>query len=273
MEMRLSADSITDERLSAILSGTRTVAIVGASRKPERPSHAVMRYLLEVGYHVIPINPGHAGGEILGQPVFASLAEVPEPIDLVDIFRRPEALGAVVDAALALQPKPKIIWMQLGLVDEAAAARAEAAGVAVVMDRCTHIEHARLIASRPLAGRQAGAAFTGRGLVILGVRWEGFMETYEFVKFLHVVSAILWIGGGFVLVFLGMVADRQSDREGYLRIVRHVVYLSPRFFIPSSVWRCWCLASFPRGSVGASRFFGSTSGSSAGFPPSSPATS
>ncbi len=135
-----------DDWLGAILAETRTIALVGASRKPERPSHAVMHYLLGVGYHVVPINPGHAGGEILGQPVFARLADVPEPIDLVDIFRRRAALGAVVDAALALAPKPKIIWMQLGLVDAAAAARAEAAGVAVVMDRCTQIEHVRLIA-------------------------------------------------------------------------------------------------------------------------------
>jgi len=137
-----------DDWLRAILASTRTIALVGASPKLQRPSHAVMGYLLAVGYHVIPINPGHAGGEILGQPVFARLADVPEPIDLVDIFRQRKALGTVVDAALALDPKPKVIWMQLGLVDEAAAARAEAAGVAVVMNRCTHIEHARLIASR-----------------------------------------------------------------------------------------------------------------------------
>jgi hypothetical protein len=147
-QVRLRDLDYPDDWLRAILAETRTIAVVGASRKSERPSHRVMRYLLDVGYHVIPINPGHAGGEILGQPVFARLADVPEAIDLVDVFRRREALGAVVDAALALVPKPKVIWMQLGLIDEAAAARAEAAGVAVVMDRCTHIEHERLIANR-----------------------------------------------------------------------------------------------------------------------------
>ncbi len=142
------ADAPTDETLAAILADARAIALVGASPKPERPSHGVMRYLLRAGYHVIPINPGLAGREILGQPVFARLADVPEAIDIVDIFRRREALGAVVHAALALEPKPKVIWMQLGLIDEAAAARAEAAGVTVVMDRCMRIEHRRLIAER-----------------------------------------------------------------------------------------------------------------------------
>ena len=134
-----------DDWLRAILAATGTIAVVGASPKPVRPSNSVMRYLLGAGYRVIPINPGHAGAEILGQPVFARLADVPELIDLVDIFRRRSALGGIVDEALALDPKPKVIWMQLGLADEAAAARAEAAGVAVVMDRCARIEHGRLL--------------------------------------------------------------------------------------------------------------------------------
>ncbi len=135
---------MNDNQLRDILTATRTIAMVGASPNPARPSHGVMAYLLRQGYRVIPINPGHDGKQILGQTVYARLAEVPEPIDLVDIFRRTDALGGVVDAALALDPKPKAIWMQLGLRDEAAAARAEAAGVAVVMDRCTKVEHARL---------------------------------------------------------------------------------------------------------------------------------
>ena len=135
---------MNDNQLRAILTATRTIAVVGASPNPARPSHGVMAYLLRQGYRVIPINPGHDGKQILGQTVYARLADVPEPIDLVDIFRRTDALGGVVDAALALDPKPNAIWMQLGLRDEAAASRAEAAGVAVVMDRCTKIEHARL---------------------------------------------------------------------------------------------------------------------------------
>lgn len=133
-----------DNLIRAILANCRTIAVVGASPKPARPANSVMQYLIAAGYQVIPINPGHAGGAILGQPVFARLADVPEPIDLVDIFRRPAALCSVVDEALALDPKPRVIWMQLGLKDEAAAARAEAAGVAVVMDRCIRIEHDRL---------------------------------------------------------------------------------------------------------------------------------
>ena len=110
-----------------------------------RPVHGVMAYLLRQGYRVIPVNPGHDGHEILGQRVYARLADIPEPIDIVDIFRRQEALSGVVDEALALDPKPKAIWMQLGLRDDAAAARAEAAGLSVVMDRCIKVDHARLM--------------------------------------------------------------------------------------------------------------------------------
>ena len=134
-----------DTLIRAILARTRTIALVGASPNPARPANSVMRYLIGAGYRVVPVNPGHGGGEILGQPAFARLADVPAPIDLVDIFRRQSALSDIVDEALALDPKPRVIWMQLGLRDEAAAARAEAAGVAVVMDRCIRIEHRRLL--------------------------------------------------------------------------------------------------------------------------------
>ena len=140
----MANETPSDTDLRAILTGTRTIALVGASPNPARPSHGVMGYLLRHGYRVIPINPGHAGGSILGQAVHARLADVPEAIDLVDIFRRADALGGVVDEALALSPLPKTIWMQLGLRDNAAAGRAEAAGLSVVMDRCIKIEHARL---------------------------------------------------------------------------------------------------------------------------------
>ncbi len=119
--------------------------MVGASPNPARPSNGVMRYLLEHGYRVIPVNPGHAGSTIGGQTAYARLADVPEPIDIVDIFRRPEFVGGVVDEALQLRPLPKAIWMQLGIRDDAAAARAESAGIAVVMNRCIKIEHARLM--------------------------------------------------------------------------------------------------------------------------------
>jgi predicted CoA-binding protein len=103
-----------------------------------------MRYLLGAGYDVIPVNPGIAGGKLLGQEVFARLADIRVPVDLVDVFRRSEALAGVVDDALRLDPLPKAIWMQLGLRDEAGAERARASGVTVVQDRCIKIEHARL---------------------------------------------------------------------------------------------------------------------------------
>ena len=133
-----------DERLLAMLTGAPTIAVVGASPKPGRASRDIVGYLVQHGYRVIPINPVYAGQMIFGQPVVARLADVAEPIDIVDIFRRTEALAGVVDEALALSPKPKVIGMQLGQRDEAAARRAEAAGLTVVMDRCIKIEHGRL---------------------------------------------------------------------------------------------------------------------------------
>ncbi len=140
----------SDETLRAILSETRTIALVGASPNPARPSNGVMRFLLGRGYHVIPVNPGHAGGEIAGQRVYATLSDIPEPIDMVDIFRRAEAVGPVVDEALTLDPLPKTIWMQLGIVNEAAAERAAGAGLRVVMDRCPAIEYPRLMGTAAL---------------------------------------------------------------------------------------------------------------------------
>jgi len=137
---------IDDQTLREQLRHVRTIAVVGASPNPARPVYGVMAYMLRAGYHVVPVNPGQVGREILGQKVYGKLADIPEPVDCVDIFRRQEALGAVVDEALALKPLPHLIWMQLDLVDEAAAAKARAAGIAVVMDRCIKVEHARLLA-------------------------------------------------------------------------------------------------------------------------------
>ena len=137
-------DRYSDALISAVLDGTRTVALVGASADPARPSHGVMAWWLRRGVRVIPINPGLAGGEILGQAVVATLAGVPGPVDLVDVFRNAAAAGGVVDEALALFPRPRSIWMQLGVRADDAAARAETAGITVVMDRCPKIEAARL---------------------------------------------------------------------------------------------------------------------------------
>jgi predicted CoA-binding protein len=131
-----------DDYLRRILTGTRTIAVVGASPRPHRPSHRVMAYLQRQGYRTIPVNPNAAGSEINGETCYASLAEVPEPIDMVDVFRRTEAAGGVVDEAIVAGAA--IVWMQLGVRDEAAAARAEANRLQVVMNRCPAIEIPRL---------------------------------------------------------------------------------------------------------------------------------
>jgi hypothetical protein len=135
---------VTDPDLRRILTETRTIALVGWSPKPDRPSHRVAAFLKARGYRVIPVNPGQAGHQALGETVRASLSDIAEPIDMVDIFRRSEEAGAVVDEALAALPGLKTVWMQLGVVDEAAAGRARAAGVEVVMDRCPAIDIPRL---------------------------------------------------------------------------------------------------------------------------------
>lgn len=128
-----------------VLTTAKTIAVVGWSPKPDRPSHGVAAFLATRGYRVIPVNPGQAGQVALGQTVRASLAEVAEkdgPVDMVDIFRRSEEAGAVVDEAIAIDAGA--VWMQLGVIDEAAAARARAAGLEVVMNRCPAIEIPRL---------------------------------------------------------------------------------------------------------------------------------
>ena len=135
-------DRYPDFYLRAILRDVKTIAMVGASANWNRPSYFAMKYLQEKGYRVIPVNPVAAGEEILGEKVYASLDEVPEKIDMVDIFRNSEAAGPITDDAIRLGAK--VVWMQLGVRDDAAAARAEAAGIKVVMNRCPKIEHARL---------------------------------------------------------------------------------------------------------------------------------
>jgi predicted CoA-binding protein len=140
----MNHDSYSDDYIRDILATVKTIAMVGASANTARPSYFVLKYLSERGFTMLPINPGLAGQTILGLPVYASLADVPQPIDMVDVFRRSDAAGEVVDAALALAPPPKVIWMQLSVRDDAAAARAEARGVKVVMNRCPKIEYSRL---------------------------------------------------------------------------------------------------------------------------------
>jgi uncharacterized protein len=135
-------DSYPDEYLRDILTGVKTIAVVGASPRPQRASHGVMRYLQGQGYRTIPVNPFAAGGTIHGARCYARLAEIPEPVDMIDVFRRTDAAGETVDAAIAIGAK--VVWMQLGVRDDKAAARAEAQGIKVVMDRCPAIEIPRL---------------------------------------------------------------------------------------------------------------------------------
>ncbi len=131
-----------DEDISELLTQARTIAMVGASDRPDRASYGVMKFLQSRGYRVIPVNPQITGEHVHGEFVWRELAEIGEPIDVVDIFRRPEAAGEAVDQAIAAGAKA--VWMQLGVVNREAAERAEAAGLKVVMDRCPKIEIARL---------------------------------------------------------------------------------------------------------------------------------
>lgn len=137
---------MTDDALRTLLREVRTIAVVGLSPKPERPSHSVARYLKGAGYQIVPINPGHE--QILGERSYPTLAAAARDrtIDLVDVFRRSELAGAVVDEAIALRPPPapRLIWLQLGVVDAAAAVRAASAGIPFIMDRCLAIEHRAL---------------------------------------------------------------------------------------------------------------------------------
>ncbi len=135
-------ETYADAYLRGILESARVVAVIGASPRPQRPSHGVMRYLQRHGYRAIPVNPFAAGGEILGERCYARLADIPERVDMADIFRRSDAAGGMVDEAIAAGVR--FVWMQLGVYDAAAAARAEAAGIAVVMNRCPAIEIPRL---------------------------------------------------------------------------------------------------------------------------------
>jgi predicted CoA-binding protein len=166
----MNHDNYPDSYIRGILNTAKTIAMVGISPKDNRPSYFAFKYLLERGYKMIPVNPGQAGEEILGQKVYAKLADIPGPIDMVDIFRAPQYALSVVEEALALEPRPHVIWMQLGIRNDEAAALAEKNGLNVVMNRCPKIEYGRLsseiawmgVNTRTLTSKKA--KLSGRGI-------------------------------------------------------------------------------------------------------------
>jgi predicted CoA-binding protein len=140
----MNHDTYSDDYIRGILNSVKVIAMVGASPVDVRPSYFAFKYLVQRGYDMIPVNPGHIGKSLLGRPFVGSLADIGRPIDMVEIFRSSAHLMPVVDEALKLSPLPKVIWMQLGGRDDAAAEKAEAAGIKVVMNRCPKIEWGRL---------------------------------------------------------------------------------------------------------------------------------
>ena len=159
----MNHDHYDDSYIRGILNTVKTIAMVGISPKDNRPSYFAFKYLKERGYRMIPVNPGQTGKEILGEKVYAKLTDIPEPVDMVDVFRGSKYAPGIVEEALQMQPRPKVIWMQLTVRNDDAAAAAEAAGLKVVMNRCPKIEYGRLsseiswigVNSRTLTSRRA----------------------------------------------------------------------------------------------------------------------
>jgi predicted CoA-binding protein len=159
----MNHDNYSDSYIRGILNTVKSIAMVGISPKDNRPSYFAFKYLLERGYRMIPVNPGQTGNDILGQKVYAKLTDIAEPVDMVDIFRASQFAPGVVDEALQMKPRPQVIWMQLTVRNDEAAAKAEAAGIKVVMDRCPKIEYGRLsseigwigVNSRTLSSKRA----------------------------------------------------------------------------------------------------------------------
>jgi hypothetical protein len=166
----MNHDGYDDSYIRGILNTVKTIAMVGVSAKDSRPSYFAFKYLLERGYRMIPVNPGLAGKELLGQATYAKLADIPEPVDMVDIFRAAPFVGPIIEQVLAMTPRPRVVWMQLGVRNDAAAALAEHNGIKVVMNRCPKIEYGRLsseiswmgVNSRTLTSKKA--QISGRGI-------------------------------------------------------------------------------------------------------------
>jgi uncharacterized protein len=174
----MNHEAYPDSFIRGILNTVKTIAMVGISPKDNRPSYFAFKYLIERGYRMIPVNPGQAGKHILGQKVYAKLADIPEPVDMVDIFRASAYALPVVQEAIALHPRPQVIWMQLSVRNDAAAKLAEDAGMKVVMDRCPKIEYGRLsseiswigVNSRTLSSKRAQSLGKGVQRMALGPR-------------------------------------------------------------------------------------------------------
>jgi uncharacterized protein len=158
----MNHDSYPESYIRSILEEARTVALVGASSNPARPSFFVLKYLIDKGYEAFPVNPGQAGKEILGRRVYASLKEIPEPLDMVDIFRGADAVPGIVEEALALDPRPKVVWMQLGVRHDEAAIALEEAGLKVVMNRCPKMEYGKLSGEWNWIGGYSGSLSSQR---------------------------------------------------------------------------------------------------------------
>ncbi|MGY6707884.1 MAG: CoA-binding protein [Rhizobiaceae bacterium] len=169
----MNHDSYDNSYIAEILNSVKTIAIVGASANEVRPSFFVTKYLIDKGYEVYPVNPGQAGKEILGRMTYARLADVPAAIDMVDVFRASEAVPGILDEVLALDPPPKVFWTQLSVRHDEAAARAEAAGMKVVMNRCPKIEYGRLSGEIGWTGVNSGVLSSKRPVLRKGFQSFG----------------------------------------------------------------------------------------------------
>jgi predicted CoA-binding protein len=176
--------ALTDDRIRAVLAARPVIALVGASRKPHRASHSVMRALLDEGYDVVPVHP--RGGEVHGREVFADLTAIPRPVDLVDVFRRADQTREVARQAVAIGAR--VLWLQLGIVSDEAAAIARAGGLEVIMDRCTIIEHRRLV-GRPFP-RAGGSDIMDRIGLCFDCRYARTVPTPRSTFWLCGLSAV-----------------------------------------------------------------------------------
>lgn len=172
----MNHDAYDNAYIGGILNSVKTIAMVGASANDVRPSYFVLKYLLAKGFSVFPINPGQAGKEILGRMTYASLSDLPGPVDMVDIFRASPAVSGILDEVLKLDPLPKVIWMQLGVRDDEAAARAEAAGIKVVMNRCPKIEYGKLSGEIGWTGVNSGVLSSKKPLMRSGFQSFGVRQ-------------------------------------------------------------------------------------------------